>query len=105
MEIGPLPLSIQRLPGGDPPRQKASDPVGREPRDTSAQIDDDPSAVTLGGRALRARIAIREADADRFNLQADLSRRTRSALETYLSVQQGTEDDSVPELVGLDVVV
>ena len=100
MEIGSLPLAPLRSPGSDTSRE----PAQRATRDSGGAggAEQNPEFV-LDDRALRARLAARELEADQFNLQPDVSRQTRVAIDTYLSVQNDRGDDALGELIGLDI--
>ena len=103
MEIGSLPLAPLRSPGNDTSRE----PVQRATRDPGeGGSSSQNSSFVLDDRALRARLAARELEADQFNLQPDVSRQTRIALDTYVSIQNDRGgDDALGELLGLDISV
>ena len=104
MEIGSLPLSPLLPHDRDTFINAVRDSEAAAQRD-SRSASDEPVSVTSDSRAFRARLAARQSDTDRFNLQLDLSRQTRTALETYLGVQSSTGQDQAEELLGLDISV
>ncbi len=63
-----------------------------------------PDSV-VSDRAVRARLAVRDAVQNQFNLQPDLGNTARIAIESYLRVQLDTVEEQVGELVGLDISV
>lgn len=103
MEIGALPLAPLRVSGSSPSRNPASDSPGTPPESRGPR--EEPAFVALDDRTLRARLATRQVGAEQFNLQPDINRQARRALETYLNVSRQADDAPFGELVGLDITV
>lgn len=102
LEIGALPLLPPRTVSDARGNLGAPEP-NDNPTDHARPESDQRFSSFLRERIARARVAALQAD--RFELQRDVSSRARIALQSYQSIQGLREEDALGGLIGVDISV